>query len=156
MSDLETASIQPDHAIRVSPTSRQLADVNPIIVRTTSTTKLIFRPVLLDNPKNPSAAMDGTFIFERKSPNGQWSDFTALPLSKLKADLWQTIRALAKNGTTVFLTTQYLEEADELADTIAVLHQGKIIVKGTAGELKQLVPRAKVSTESEGEVKKVG
>jgi ABC-2 type transport system ATP-binding protein len=55
-------------------------------------------------------------------------------------DMWQTIRTLAKNGTTVFLTTQYLEEADELADTIAVLHQGKIIAKGTANELKQLVP----------------
>jgi ABC-2 type transport system ATP-binding protein len=55
-------------------------------------------------------------------------------------DTWQMIRELAKNGTTVFLTTQYLEEADELADTIAVLHQGKIIAKGTANELKKLVP----------------
>lgn len=55
-------------------------------------------------------------------------------------DMWQTIRTLAKNGTTVFLTTQYLEEADELADTIAVLHQGKIIANGTANELKMLVP----------------
>jgi ABC-2 type transport system ATP-binding protein len=55
-------------------------------------------------------------------------------------NMWQTIRTLAKNGTTVFLTTQYLEEADELADTIAVLHRGKIIAKGTANELKQLVP----------------
>ena len=55
-------------------------------------------------------------------------------------DMWQTIRTLAKNGTTVFLTTQYLEEADELADTIAVLHHGKIIAKGTANELKKLVP----------------
>lgn len=55
-------------------------------------------------------------------------------------DMWQTIRTLAKNGTTVFLTTQYLEEADELADAIAVLHHGKIIAKGTANELKKLVP----------------
>jgi ABC-2 type transport system ATP-binding protein len=55
-------------------------------------------------------------------------------------DTWQTIRTLTKNGTTVFLTTQYLEEADELADTIAVLHQGKIIAIGTASELKKLVP----------------
>lgn len=55
-------------------------------------------------------------------------------------NMWQTIRMLAKGGTTVFLTTQYLEEADELADTIALLHQGKIIAKGTAAELKKLVP----------------
>ena len=55
-------------------------------------------------------------------------------------DMWQTIRTLAKSGTTVFLTTQYLEEADELADTIALLHHGKIMAKGTATELKKLVP----------------
>jgi ABC-2 type transport system ATP-binding protein len=57
-----------------------------------------------------------------------------------RKDMWQTIKALAKSGTTVFLTTQYLDEADELADTIALLHQGKIVAKGTAAELKKLVP----------------
>jgi len=55
-------------------------------------------------------------------------------------DMWKTIQALAKSGTTVFLTTQYLEEADQLADTIALLHDGKIVAKGTASELKKLVP----------------
>jgi ABC-2 type transport system ATP-binding protein len=55
-------------------------------------------------------------------------------------DMWQTIRKLSESGTTVFLTTQYLEEADILADTIALLHHGKIIAKGTAAELKKLVP----------------
>ena len=55
-------------------------------------------------------------------------------------DMWQTIQTLAKKGTTVFLTTQYLEEADELADTIALLHEGKIVASGTARELKKLVP----------------
>jgi ABC-2 type transport system ATP-binding protein len=55
-------------------------------------------------------------------------------------NMWQTIRSLAKRGTTIFLTTQYLEEADELADIIAVLHQGTIVASGTAAELKKLVP----------------
>lgn len=55
-------------------------------------------------------------------------------------NMWQAIHALAKNGTTIFLTTQYLEEADELADRIAVLHQGTIVANGTATELKKLVP----------------
>lgn len=55
-------------------------------------------------------------------------------------DMWQTIKALADSGTTVFLTTQYLEEADELADRIALLHNGKIVANGTATELKRLVP----------------
>jgi ABC-2 type transport system ATP-binding protein len=55
-------------------------------------------------------------------------------------DMWQTIRTLSKGGTTVFLTTQYLEEADELADMIALLHHGKIVALGTSAELKKLVP----------------
>jgi ABC-2 type transport system ATP-binding protein len=54
--------------------------------------------------------------------------------------MWRTIRTLAEAGTTVFLTTQYLDEADELADDIAVLHQGRIVASGTAAELKRLVP----------------
>src|ERR1700730_12704485 len=55
-------------------------------------------------------------------------------------EIWRTIRKLADDGTTVFLTTQYLEEADQLADKIAVLHQGEIVAAGTVSELKKLVP----------------
>lgn len=55
-------------------------------------------------------------------------------------DMWQTIKELANNGTTIFLTTQYLDEADELADHIALLHKGTIVASGTARELKKLVP----------------
>ncbi|WP_199785608.1 ATP-binding cassette domain-containing protein [Streptomyces sp. Tu 6176] len=54
--------------------------------------------------------------------------------------MWQIIRELVAGGTTVFLTTQYLEEADELADRIAVLNDGKIAAEGTAEELKRIVP----------------
>ncbi|MET7941697.1 ATP-binding cassette domain-containing protein [Streptomyces sp. NPDC005302] len=54
--------------------------------------------------------------------------------------MWQIIRELVTGGTTVFLTTQYLEEADELADRIAVLNDGKIAAEGTAEELKRLIP----------------
>ncbi|WP_037864132.1 daunorubicin resistance protein DrrA family ABC transporter ATP-binding protein [Streptomyces sp. NRRL S-340] len=54
--------------------------------------------------------------------------------------MWQIIRALVSDGVTVFLTTQYLEEADELADRIAVLNDGKIAAEGTAEELKRLIP----------------
>ncbi|MFC4015373.1 ABC transporter ATP-binding protein, partial [Nonomuraea purpurea] len=49
-----------------------------------------------------------------------------------------------ENGTTVLLTTQYLDEAEQLADRIAILHEGRIIVNGTLEELKQLLPPAKV------------
>ncbi len=55
-------------------------------------------------------------------------------------DMWQTIRELAEKGTTIFLTTQYLEEADRLADQIAILHGGRVVAGGTPEELKTMVP----------------
>ncbi|MGW8357997.1 ATP-binding cassette domain-containing protein [Streptomyces wedmorensis] len=55
-------------------------------------------------------------------------------------NMWQIIRELVTGGVTVFLTTQYLEEADQLADRIAVLHNGKIAAEGTAEQLKRLIP----------------
>ncbi|WP_326828018.1 MULTISPECIES: ATP-binding cassette domain-containing protein [unclassified Streptomyces] len=55
-------------------------------------------------------------------------------------NMWQIIRELVTGGVTVFLTTQYLEEADQLADRIAVLNNGKIAAEGTADELKRLIP----------------
>lgn len=58
--------------------------------------------------------------------------------------MWATIKSLADSGITVFLTTQYLEEADQLADKIAVLAEGKIVAEGTANELKQLLPQGQI------------
>jgi len=61
-----------------------------------------------------------------------------------RIEVWKIIRELAGSGTTVFLTTQYLDEAEQLADRIAILHKGKIIVNGTLAELKKLFPPVKV------------
>jgi ABC-2 type transport system ATP-binding protein len=61
-----------------------------------------------------------------------------------RIEVWQTVKELAKNGTTVLLTTQDLDEAEHLADRIAILHEGRIIVNGTLAELKALIPPAKV------------
>jgi ABC-2 type transport system ATP-binding protein len=61
-----------------------------------------------------------------------------------RIEVWQVIQGLADSGTTVFLTTQYLDEAEKLADRIAILHEGKIIVSGTLEELRKLLPPAKV------------
>ena len=61
-----------------------------------------------------------------------------------RLEVWKTVKELAESGTTVFLTTQYLEEAEQLADRIAILHEGKIIANGSLAELKKLFPPAKV------------
>lgn len=61
-----------------------------------------------------------------------------------RIEVWQTVRNLADGGATVLLTTQYLDEAEQLADRIAILHQGTIIQNGTLAELKSLLPAAEV------------
>ena len=61
-----------------------------------------------------------------------------------RLEVWKTVKDLAANGTTIFLTTQYLDEAEQLADKIAILHEGKIIANSTLAELKKLFPPAKV------------
>src|SRR5512133_984458 len=61
-----------------------------------------------------------------------------------RIEVWKIVKELAQSGTTVFLTTQYLEEAEQLADQIAILHEGRIIANGTLEELKKLFPPAKV------------
>lgn len=61
-----------------------------------------------------------------------------------RIEVWHTVKQLARSGTTVLLTTQYLDEAEQLADRIAILHQGTIIQNGTLAELKRLLPPAQV------------
>ncbi|RKN76026.1 ABC transporter ATP-binding protein [Paenibacillus ginsengarvi] len=63
---------------------------------------------------------------------------------EVRIEVWKVVKELAAGGTTVFLTTQYLEEAEQLADRIAILHEGRIIANGTLSELKKLFPQAKV------------
>ncbi len=62
-----------------------------------------------------------------------------------RLEVWRAVKELAEQGTTVLLTTQHLDEAEHLADRIAILHQGRIIVNGTLAELKSLLPPAEIT-----------
>ncbi len=66
-----------------------------------------------------------------------------------RRNMWQTIRDLAAQGVTIFLTTQYLEEADQLSDRIAVLDHGRIVAEGTPGELKRRLPGGHIQLQFE-------
>src|SRR5580658_4489077 len=64
-----------------------------------------------------------------------------------RRNMWQTVRDLVASGVTIFLTTQYLEEADQLSDRIAVLDHGRIVAQGTADELKRQIPGGHIQLE---------
>lgn len=72
---------------------------------------------------------------------------------KNRIAMWKLVKNLAKKGTTVFLTTQYLEEAEYLADNIAILHNGKIIAEGTPKYLKEIMPVRGVRLNFDSEIK---
>lgn len=67
--------------------------------------------------------------------------------------MWKLVKSLAKQGTTVFLTTQYLEEAENLADHIAILHDGRILAEGTSQYLKEILPQRGVQLSFQSEQK---
>ena len=85
-------------------------------------------------PRRTPAACTGTSTSPRRSSPGLRCCFSTSRLA-----LWETIEELVGEGTTVLLTTQYLDEADRLADTIAVIDQGRVIAEGTPDELKDRV-----------------
>lgn len=68
----------------ITSTSLSSADCSDIILRETTTTRLVFRPELVENPNDASAAVHGKFLFQRKSPKDPWSDTATIPLSSLK------------------------------------------------------------------------
>lgn len=74
------------------------------------------------------------------------------PQSRLA--MWNMMREIAASGKTIFLTTQYLDEAEQLADDIAILHEGRIIAKGTVEELKKKLPQGMMQLELKNKVAK--
>lgn len=71
--------------IYTKSTSRVTAQASDIVLRETQSTRLIFRPTILDNQSNKKASVKGSFLFQRKSKNSSWEDFDTIPLSKVKS-----------------------------------------------------------------------
>lgn len=71
--------------ITVKSTSRVSAECSDIILRKTSTTRLIFRPMLVVNPNDPDAGIKGTLLYQRKKTDKEWEDFETIPMSSLKS-----------------------------------------------------------------------
>jgi ABC-2 type transport system ATP-binding protein len=109
---------------------------------------LLERFDLLDAARTPAATYSGGMRRRLDLAMGLVGDprlvFLDEPTSGLdprsRHTMWQTVRDLVTDGVTIFLTTQYLQEADRLADRIAVLDGGRLVAEGTADELKRLIP----------------
>ncbi|WP_026124168.1 ABC transporter ATP-binding protein [Nocardiopsis baichengensis] len=129
---------------------RLMADLHRLGRRTgrRRSTELLERFDLADAARKPAAAYSGGMRRRLDLAMGLVGEprllFLDEPTTGLdprsRRGLWEIIRTLAADGTTVFLTTQYLEEADRIADRIAVLDRGAIAAEGTADELKRRVP----------------
>ncbi|PSL43522.1 ABC-2 type transport system ATP-binding protein [Saccharothrix carnea] len=112
------------------------------------TAELVERLGLGDAAKKPGALYSGGTRRRLDLAMGLMGDprviFLDEPTTGLdprsRRDLWRIVRDLAAGGVTIFLTTQYLEEADQLADRIALLDRGRLVAEGTPAELKRLVP----------------
>jgi hypothetical protein len=74
--------------VSFTPTSRDSAKTDDIVLRETSTTRLVFRPLIVNNIHDLNAAVKGTFVFQRKGRSNNWSDYKSLSLSSLRADEW--------------------------------------------------------------------
>ncbi len=96
--------------IRTVSTSRSTAEADPIVLRETRTTRLLFRPTLVENAKNQAAAVRGTFVHQRKRPNGDWEEYSEFPLSKLKDSEWVKLELHSEAVLQLFAELEALYE----------------------------------------------
>jgi len=126
----------------VTKTSRQSAEVDDVVLTATTTTRLIMRPTLVDNPNNTDAKVKISLIHQRKSSKGQWEDDSGEPLSTLKAD--QQIKLALDSATTLELRRQ-LENIYALHGSTRFSFQGSELVVGSEDEIIETdAGRAKV------------
>lgn len=117
--------------IKTTSTSRKTAKGNDIILREKKTTRLIFKPELIDNPHDKKHSIKGTFIFQKKKPSGNWENYRKLPLSKLKDAEWVKLELHSKE---LYTLITHLEDYYEIFEKFGIV----------AGERQYLVTPANI------------
>jgi hypothetical protein len=97
-----------DSPIRTKSTSRSSAEVDWVTLRETGGTRLLFRPILVDNPHDQEAAVRGTFVHQRKKPSGVWEDYAPLQLTKLRDAEWVKLELRSEEVLKLFGELQAL------------------------------------------------
>jgi hypothetical protein len=110
----------------ISPTSRDSAECDPIVLRVTKTTRLIFKPLMTNNVNDTSASVKGTFVFQKKGLKGEWSDLKTLDLSRLKDGDWVKL----------YLNTRELKKLVEGVTDLYRVHASEGIPSGDTRYIK--------------------
>ena len=121
--------------INVRSTSRDSAVCDDIELKETSTTKLIFRPEIVNNPKKPEASVRGCFIFQKKGRNASWEDHKELDLSKLKAEEWIKLEL---NSEAMLTLTREIQQHYAIHEKYGVLYGGFHLFKSNH-EIERLI-----------------
>jgi hypothetical protein len=104
--------------IKTTSTSRKTAKGNDIILREKKTTRLIFKPELIDNPHDKKHSIKGTFVFQKKKPSGNWEDYKKLSLSKLKDDEWVKLELHSKE---LYTLITYLQDYYNIFEKFGII-----------------------------------
>lgn len=104
-------------SVKISPTSPATAQCDPIILRETKTTRLVFLPQLVDNINDASECVNGTFIFQKKGPNKEWIESRELDLSNLRAEEWVRLHLHAEE---IYKLTEYLNSLHQAYNKVGI------------------------------------
>ncbi len=123
------------NSISIKPTLRNSANIGDVILRETSSTRMIFRGKIVNNKKEPSAPVRGTIIFQKKSISGNWSDYNELDLRRLKATEWVKID-LKCSGINKLIST--VKRCQKIYERDGIGRQNRKYVFKTGGESKNI------------------
>lgn len=137
--------------LHIRSTSRSSAECSDAVLRETATTRLVFRPMLVDNPSIPQAAVKGTFIFQRRGPRDEWADVETIPFSQLKKGEAYKLILSSSEVLTFYRNLSNLYQLHSQAgvpkgvhEFVPVTHQLAEIVQMAPGDLEGILAANRV------------